>query len=128
MEKSYSKKWDRKSSDFSESDDLDTVDTIIGEDGIPDADDADSVVDFEVELKTVPNVKTSTTASWNGVNIGLGSKDFDAVEAIQRAIGIEVNGAFDRHTRDKVRTWQQEHGLVVTGTVDFKTWKSMFNI
>lgn len=131
MEKSFSR-WEKKSSGSESSESLDGLDPLTQDDVVSsqepvavEPDHADAVIDVTAE-KPKREKSHSNSASWSGVPIGLGSKDRACIEAVQSVVGVEVNGVFDRHTRDKVRTWQQNNGLIVTGTVDFKTWNAMF--
>lgn len=55
-----------------------------------------------------------------------GSKETEAVKAIQAKVGAKVDGQFGPQTRDKVRDWQSANGLHVDGIVGAKTWKAMF--
>ena len=64
--------------------------------------------------------------AYPGESIKLGSKNSEAVKAVQAKVGAIVDGQFGRQTKDKVRDWQTANGLHVDGIVGPKTWKAMF--
>jgi peptidoglycan hydrolase-like protein with peptidoglycan-binding domain len=48
-----------------------------------------------------------------------------AVETIQTAVGVPVNGTFDAATEAAVRQFQRDHGLVPDGIVGPRTWATI---
>lgn len=48
-----------------------------------------------------------------------------AVEVIQAAVGVPVNGTFDAATEAAVREFQRKHGLVPDGIVGPRTWANI---
>lgn len=56
-------------------------------------------------------------------SVGVGARG-EVVKAIQRIVGASADGAYGPLTAAAVRTWQSQHGLPATGTVDAATWAS----
>lgn len=68
---------------------------------------------------------THPLAKYAGLTLKLWSKG-EAVSAMQKAIGkLTVDGSFGRLTEARVREYQTEKKLPVTGVVDAGVWKSL---
>lgn len=50
----------------------------------------------------------------------------DDVKAIQKAVGVSVDGIFGAKTEEAVKAFQKKNGLGVDGKVGPKTWEAMF--
>ena len=68
---------------------------------------------------------THPLAKYAGLTLKLWSKG-EAVSAMQKAIGkLTVDGSFGRLTEARVKEYQTEKKLAVTGVVDAAVWKSL---
>ena len=70
------------------------------------------------------NRAIAAQASYDGL-LQLGDNG-PAVVKVQRALGLEADGAFDKGTENGVRAYQDKQGLVVDGLVGPKTWGALF--
>ena len=58
------------------------------------------------------------------INFGLKSQDI-RVKKVQEAFNLKVDGVFGKNTESSVKNFQSKNNLIVTGTVDFKTWNKI---
>jgi peptidoglycan hydrolase-like protein with peptidoglycan-binding domain len=66
--------------------------------------------------------KTLTTYSGMRVKRGFTGT---VVSAIQKAVGVSVDGTFGSLTRQAVQKWQTTHALTATGVVNAPTWRAL---
>lgn len=52
--------------------------------------------------------------------------DIESVKAVQKLLGVTVDGIFGNKTEEAVKEYQKKHNLEVDGIVGPKTWASMF--
>ena len=55
------------------------------------------------------------------IYLKFGSKG-ENVKKVQGALGLRVNGIYDKQTENAVKAFQKEKGLIVDGIVGPKTW------
>lgn len=81
-----------------------------------------------IELKLVPARNGSTTVgpltAYVNTTIQRGSKG-DAVKALQKALGLAVDGSFGPATETKVIAFQKSKGLTPNGIVAKSTWEAL---
>lgn len=58
--------------------------------------------------------------------VGVGSKNTTAVVAIQRVLHLADDGDYGPKTKAAVVKFQKANGIPATGTVDLKTWATLF--
>lgn len=68
---------------------------------------------------------STTSKPYPGTSLKRGSKGED-VKAIQRILGVDVDGSFGAKTEAAVKAYQKKHGLQVDGRVGPETWAHMF--
>lgn len=55
-------------------------------------------------------------------------KNKNLTKIVQKAVGVTVNGKFDKKTRDAVIGWQTLMGLEPDGVVGINTWKKILGV
>lgn len=68
---------------------------------------------------------STTSKPYPGTSLKRGSKG-ENVKAIQRILGVDVDGSFGAKTEAAVKAYQKKHGLQVDGRVGPETWAHMF--
>ena len=65
-----------------------------------------------------------TLVKYSGMELRKGQSG-PIVKAVQKVIGAKATGTFDAKTKTKLKSWQAEHDVTVTGTVNAATWRAL---
>lgn len=65
-----------------------------------------------------------TIVTYAGRPMVKGSR-YAGVKAVQKAIGAKRTGTYSSATVRTMRSWQRDHGLEATGTLDYATWAAL---